>query len=327
MKLINQFSLKSIVLFLGSFGFFLGACITVVAASEENAGFHEINFKHDFFTPLPITSNLTGYQEFLVKKVQGASFAYIRPDELRKMINPAPEPVADSTDNIDKVTTESEVIADLADNMDEVTTRSESVANPTDNIDKTPAKSTSEPVADSTDNIDTGVTTNDYCNGIAISAEEQLRWIKNNIFLYFTEEEIQEMTLVIQAEDEISQSNTEWAAHAWVILTRLHHPGFAGSDTIHGVLTAPGQFTTYGHAMGMTPNPDIGRVVIDVMARYILEQVGFTGEDVGRVVPETHLYWNGNSSGTHNLFYASSSHRGDPYEPIKDAADITPYDT
>ena len=153
-----------------------------------------------------------------------------------------------------------------------------------------------------------------------------MRWVKNNIYLYFTEEEIREVTLVIQGEDEVSGSETEWAAHAWVILTRLNHPGFKHNDTIHDVLTAPGQFAAYEKSMHMTPNPDIGRVVVDVMARYILEQSGFDSEEAGRVIPATHLYWNGNTTGTHNLFYASSSHRGEPYEPTKDALN-TPYDT
>ncbi len=160
----------------------------------------------------------------------------------------------------------------------------------------------------------------------AVSFDEQLRWVKNNIYLYFTEEEIREVTLVIQGEDEVSGSETEWAAHAWVILTRLNHPGFKHNDTIHDVLTAPGQFAAYEKSMHMTPNPDIGRVVVDVMARYILEQSGFDSEEAGRVIPATHLYWNGNTTGTHNLFYASSSHRGEPYEPTKDALN-TPYDT
>jgi len=289
MKLINQFSLKSIVLFLGSFGFFLGACTTVVAASEENFDFPKI-----FVKEYPHELALKGYSEFLAEKIN-PSFTYIRPNVFLKA---DPETVADSTDNIDNEVEEAEEINEF-----EISEPNNIKANETDEVGRTTIH-----------------------GDMAISPEDQLRWIKNNIFLYFTEEEIQEMTLVIQAEDEISQSDTEWAAHAWVILTRLHHPGFVENDTIHGILTAPGQFPTYEKAMKLTSNPDIGRVVIDVMARYVLEQVGFTGEDVGRVVPETHLYWNGNSSGTHNLFYTSSSHRGDPYEPIKDALN-TPYDT
>jgi|GEM_PF-2515758 len=149
-------------------------------------------------------------------------------------------------------------------------------------------------------------------------AEENFRmdldWIKENLHFWYAEDEIREVSLIVKAEAEVCQSDTEWAAHVWVILSRVGTPGFEQNDSIHGILTAPHQFPTYtAENLAAEENPDIRRIVIDVMARFVLEEHGAPEAMVGRVMPRSHLFWDCNEDNTHNIFYKYCW--GDPYDP------------
>ena len=159
-----------------------------------------------------------------------------------------------------------------------------------------------------------------------VVVDDYLSWTRENINDFFTDNEIDELTKVITHEDLICDSETEWAAHAWVMLTRLDDPRFDG-DTIHELITAENQIQNYEEALALEVNEEIREVVVDVMARYILEKNSiYDAETIGRVIPAKYTYWRCNSDNTHNVFWTSWS-GGDSYEPIKDSADFTPYDT
>lgn len=156
--------------------------------------------------------------------------------------------------------------------------------------------------------------------------DHDLAWVKDNYQLFFSAQDIDEMSRVIGFEDENSGSDTEWAAHAWAILSRLGRDGFAQNDSIHGLLTAPRQFSSVNTALQYPVNPDIREVVIDVVSRYILECNGYSATEVSRVVPASHVYWRADGSGIHNTFYDHYESNLKPFRPIKDAVN-TPYDT
>ena len=128
--------------------------------------------------------------------------------------------------------------------------------------------------------------------------------IKDNLNTWYSEEEIREVTLIVQAEDEIAFSDTIWAAHVWCILDRVGCPGFENNETIHGVLSAPNQFTTWTEEnLAKTPNPDIEKIVRDVMARKVMEDAGASEETVGRTLPSHIHFFNMDGVTRYNHFY------------------------
>ena len=143
---------------------------------------------------------------------------------------------------------------------------------------------------------------------------EGLEWVKNNINWFYTNEEIRQTSLIVAAEDLMAYSDTIWSAHVWVILGRVGAKGFKQNGSIIGVLSAPGQFTTYTKKnLSKEVVPEIEWVVRDVFARKILEEWGASPETVGRTLPATHLFFKG-SGGKYNYFYKTCwKGRYDPF--------------
>ena len=153
-------------------------------------------------------------------------------------------------------------------------------------------------------------------------AKTKLEEIKENLNLYYTDDEILYTTLIVQAEDLVAHSQTIWSAHAWVILGRVGAPGF-GADSIIEVLSKPGQFSTWcTKCLVAEPNPEVEEIVRDVFARKILEDLGFSEREVGRTVPATHLFFDNRDGDLYNEFYRFCW--GDVYNPF--SAPYNPYD-
>lgn len=155
-------------------------------------------------------------------------------------------------------------------------------------------------------------------------AEEliDLEWVKEHLYLYYTDEEIRQTGQIVQAEDLIADSQTVWSAHVWVILGRVGASGFEQNDSIIGILSARNQFSTYTEdSLSKEVDPRIDWIVRDVFARKILEDMGAPEEDVGRTMPATHLFFKA-SGGIYNYFYRYCW--GDQYDPFD--APYNPYD-
>ncbi|MBR3144088.1 hypothetical protein IKF12_02725 [Candidatus Saccharibacteria bacterium] len=151
--------------------------------------------------------------------------------------------------------------------------------------------------------------------------KQNLEWIKENLYLYYTDEEIRLTTLIVQAEDLIAWSDTIWSAHVWVILGRVGAPGF-GANSIIEVLSKPGQFSTWcTKCLLAEPNPEVEEIVRDVFARKILEDMGAPEWEVGRTVPATHLFFDNRNGDLYNEFYRYCW--GDCYDPFQ--APYNPY--
>ena len=154
-------------------------------------------------------------------------------------------------------------------------------------------------------------------------AKTKLEEIKENLNLYYTDDEILYTTLIVQAEDLVAHSQTIWSAHAWVILGRVGAPGF-GADSIIEVLSKPGQFSTWcTKCLVAEPNPEVEEIVRDVFARKILENLGFSEREVGRTVPATHLFFDNRDGDLYNEFYRFCW--WDRYDPFM--APYNPYST
>lgn len=149
-----------------------------------------------------------------------------------------------------------------------------------------------------------------------------LEWVKEHLYLYYTDEEIRQTGQIVQAEDLIADSQTVWSAHVWVILGRVGASGFEQNDSIIGILSARNQFSTYTEdSLSKEVDPRIDWIVRDVFARKILEDMGAPEEDVGRTMPATHLFFKA-SGGIYNYFYRYCW--GDQYDPFD--APHNPYD-
>ena len=57
-----------------------------------------------------------------------------------------------------------------------------------------------------------------------------------NIATWYSEEEINEIARMVAGENGNFESETIWSAHVWAVLNRLGKKGFAGSESITGVL-------------------------------------------------------------------------------------------
>ena len=128
--------------------------------------------------------------------------------------------------------------------------------------------------------------------------------VKACLNIWYSEQDVLETTLIVQAEDEIAFSDTIWAAHVWLILDRVGCDGFVNNQNIHAVLSDSSQFSTWTEEnLSKTPNPDIEWVVRDVFARKILENAGAIPEAVGRVLPNDVHYFNTDNVSKYNHFY------------------------
>ena len=87
---------------------------------------------------------------------------------------------------------------------------------------------------------------------------------------------------------------TQQAAVIWCILNRVDSDQFPNS--IRGVITQKRQFA--GYQPGNPVQPEILSLVYDVLSRWTIEQNCVAG--VGRVLPESYLFFQGN--GTENKF-------------------------
>ena len=149
-----------------------------------------------------------------------------------------------------------------------------------------------------------------------------LEWVKEHLYLHYTDEEILQTGQIVQAEDLIADSQTVLSAHVWVILGRVGASGFEQNDSIIGILSARNQFSTYTEdSLSKEVDPRIDWIVRDVFARKILEDMGAPEEDVGRTMPATHLFFKA-SGGIYNYFYRYCW--GDQYDPFD--APHNPYD-
>ena len=151
---------------------------------------------------------------------------------------------------------------------------------------------------------------------------EALGWVKANLDQFYTAEEIRQTSLIVEAEDLVAYSYTIWAAHVWVVLNRVGAPGFKQNGSIIGVLSAPGQFTTYKKKnLEKAVNSDIEWLVRDVFARKVLEDWGASPETVGRTLPATHKFFKA-SGGKYDYFYEKCwKGRYDPF-----SSPFNPYD-
>ena len=151
--------------------------------------------------------------------------------------------------------------------------------------------------------------------------KRDLAWVKEHLYLFYTDEEIRQTTLIIQAEDLIAQSQTIWSAHAWVIVGRVGALGFDANSIIE-VLSKPGQFATYtAECLSAEIVPEVEWVVRDVFARKVLEDMGASPAEVGRTVPATHLFFDNRDGDYYNEFYRYCW--GDRYNPFE--APYNPY--
>ena len=149
-----------------------------------------------------------------------------------------------------------------------------------------------------------------------------LEYVKEHIYDYYTREEVRQTALIVQAEDLIAQSDTIWSAHVWVILGRVGATGFAGNDSIIGILSAKGQFSTYTVAnLSKEVDPRVEAIVVDVFARKVLEDLGAPEWEVGRTVPKTHLFFDNRDGDFYNEFYRGCWY--DRYDPF--SAPYNPY--
>ena len=81
--------------------------------------------------------------------------------------------------------------------------------------------------------------------------------VKAYIDLWYTEEEIDSLSRMVNGEDGGYPSQTVWAADAWVVLNRLGKKGFSGSHSILSILYS-GAFdsvTKYPDNMKRTVRP------------------------------------------------------------------------
>ena len=148
-----------------------------------------------------------------------------------------------------------------------------------------------------------------------------------NIATWYSEEEINEIARMVAGENGNFESETILSAHVWAVLNRLGKKGFAGSESITGVLYS-GEFdavTLHPENMVKLVREDIRAVVVDVLARGIYESMGAPEEKVGRTLPEEFAFFrNEGFRDVHNHFY-DDWNEGREYDPF--SAPYNPYTT
>lgn len=109
---------------------------------------------------------------------------------------------------------------------------------------------------------------------------------------------IHDMALTMWKEAENVQSMMEQAGVGWCVLNRVDSDRFP--DTIHEVVSQPGQFHGYQIAVACGDCPDyFTDLATDVYLRWKREKAGEA--DVGRVLPAEYLYFEGDFI-SHNYF-------------------------
>lgn len=150
-----------------------------------------------------------------------------------------------------------------------------------------------------------------------------LDYIRDHLYFWYPEQDILESTLIIQAEDLIAFSDTIWAAHAWLIVDRVGCRGFVNNQSIHAVLSDTTQFPTWtAENLAAEPYEPIERIVRDVFARKIFEEMGAPPELVGRVLPSNIHFFNTDGISKYNRFYEYTW--GGEYNPFD--SPYNPYD-
>lgn len=149
--------------------------------------------------------------------------------------------------------------------------------------------------------------------------------IKEHLYLWFSDYEVKIVTLIVMAEDWIAQSKTIWAAHVWCILDRVGCPGFVNNQDIYAVLSDTSQFPTWTpENLSKEPRAEVEWVVRDVMARFVLEQMGASPETVGRTLPADVHFFNTDGVSKYNRFYYDW-HWTNEYDPF--SSPFNPYET
>ena len=121
---------------------------------------------------------------------------------------------------------------------------------------------------------------------------------ENAYIQYYTDEDAIMLAKTMFGESRGINSETEIACIGWTILNRVD----AGYGSIRQVTTAKNQFAY--HSSNPTVNDygiDLLALSYDVLIRWNNEKNGIV--DVGRVLPNDYLWYNGNKAGSHNYFY------------------------
>ena len=150
--------------------------------------------------------------------------------------------------------------------------------------------------------------------------------VKTSINLWYTNKEIDELSLMVAGEDGGFHSQTIWAADVWVVLNRIGKKGFSGADSIHNILYS-GAFdavTSHSGNMDKAVRPEIREIVVDVLARKVYEDMGAPEEIVGRVLPEEVCFFrNPDYRYEHNHYYYTWDSDAKEYDPF--TAPFNPY--
>ena len=173
-----------------------------------------------------------------------------------------------------------------------------------------------------------------------------LEYYIEHINEYFSEQEINETTLMIMGEnghapagqvankkglemppeENWKYSATIISAHAWNVVDRINRPGFSEAKSVHDVIYsgAYDAVTLYPENMSRTPDPLIREIVIETFARSVFEKIGAPAELVGRTVPYEYPFFrvSGEPGDPYNHFY-SDWQGGKEYNPFN--APYNPY--
>jgi len=131
-----------------------------------------------------------------------------------------------------------------------------------------------------------------------IIVRSQELWNETSYIQYYTNDDAILLAKTMFGEARGINSETELACIAWTILNRVD----AGYGSIGQVVTAKKQFAYY--SSNPTVNDygiDLLALSYDVLTRWNNEKNGIV--DVGRVLPNSYLWYNGNRAGSHNYFY------------------------
>lgn len=107
-------------------------------------------------------------------------------------------------------------------------------------------------------------------------------------------DDIADLAYAIWGEAGVVHDTTQRAAIAWVILNRVDETSREGMgrwNTIHEVVTAPGQIQGYWRHLGEPIPEEYAKLAQDVLTRYYQEKTGKV--NVGRVIPQEYLFWKG----------------------------------
>lgn len=151
----------------------------------------------------------------------------------------------------------------------------------------------------------------------------ELDWIKEHIWEYYAKVEVEKLTLMVTNEDVGSKSDTVFAADVWSVLNRQGQEGFSGSDDILGILYS-GEYDGVNSSK-FKPDAHVREIVIDVLARKVMEDMGAPEALVGRVLPKEYCYFRNEDFADWRNHYYDDWQGGNEYDPF--AAPYNPYST